>query len=273
MRKNISNVAVLHVPKTAGTSLLKLIERSYPTQNIHRWYSDKKLPDEKCPEQFGHILIGHFHYGIQDSFFGNCDMVTVLRNPVERTISQLYFFRRSYLKREDEQNNPHKDWFKQNENPVAFVSRSKHWLLDNAMVRMISGVRNNVRFGELTDVHLEMAMENLSKFAYVGFQENFGNDVANLSRLYDWRRVAVPTNIRRENHYFDSAQKRALIGYNRLDLALYQFGMAVRADRLRENGIRDRWRGSQVSWLWRVAAPVAKLRRSYGFWPMKGQPD
>lgn len=271
MRKDTPNVAVLHIQKTAGTSLLRLIEKSYPAKNIFRWYAEKKLPEEKCHEP-GHILIGHFHFGIQERVFDKCDMVTLLRNPVERTISQLYFMRRTFLMRKDEAASRHKAWFQQNESPMGFINKTKRWQLDNAMVRMISGVRHTVPFGELTDDHLHAAMDHLSKFAYVGFQENFRNDIKNLSRLYGWRRMALPRNIRRESHYIDSGQRRELIRRNRLDLVLYQHAIGVRADRLRELGVRDSWQGREARWLRPAAGAIeGLLHLSYKLQRIKGR--
>jgi hypothetical protein len=260
MRKERPNVAVLHIQKTAGTSLLKLIERSYPPENIFRWYAEKQLPEGKCRARHEHILIGHFHYGVQDSVFDECDMVTLLRNPIERTISQLYFMRRTFLKREDAAASRHKAWFQRNESPIGFMKRSKRWQLDNAMVRMLSGVRDEVPYGELKQHHLNAAMDNLSKFAYVGFQENFGNDIKNLSRLYGWRRIGLPRNIRRDNQHIDSSQRRELIKRNHLDLALYQHAIGVRADRLKELGIQDSWQSREKRWLRPAAENINRLR-------------
>lgn len=240
--------------------MLRLIEKCYSSDKVLKWYSSKALPEQKCPHPCGHVFIGHFHYGVQDRVFEEYDLVTFLRNPVERAISQLYFYRRSYLNREDPAAKRHQDWFRENDTPFEFINRSKNWLLDNAMVRMISGVRHDVPFGELNDSHLEVAMDNLSKFSYVGFQESFGIDIKNLAKLYGWRKVALPANIRRENQYIGSSQRRGLIQYNRLDLALYQYAIAVRADRLRELGLPNRWRSREAWWLRALAGPMANLR-------------
>tara|TARA_Y100001933_G_scaffold258899_1_gene307789 strand:- start:328 stop:1116 length:789 start_codon:yes stop_codon:yes gene_type:complete len=91
----------IHIPKTAGTTLASILDYAVSRQILYD-YDDQIIP--KDPEQIRDIawlierfkvIHGHFHYSKYAEIFPEARYVTVLRDPVERTISNYFHLMRS----------------------------------------------------------------------------------------------------------------------------------------------------------------------------------
>src|SRR6266496_250353 len=96
-------VIFLHVPKTAGTTLNRLIEWEYPLFEMysvdpvffrlsaaHLW----QLPAQRLERT--RMFKGHMLFGLHKILPQRATYITVLREPIDRVISAFYFMR-SYM--------------------------------------------------------------------------------------------------------------------------------------------------------------------------------
>jgi hypothetical protein len=223
----------LHIPKTAGTTLNRIIERQYSpfvifTMDPHRIRATaerfKQLPEARRRRL--QVVRGHLFYGIHEFLPQGATYVTMLREPVARLLSSYYFVLRRPL-------NPLHRKFKRERLGVEdcirlFPDRN------NTQCRFIAGVKDTAIADERL---LDMAKENLTKsFSVVGICERFEESLILISKTFGW---AISTY---ENHKV--AKIRPIVEaklvdlvseHNRLDVELYEFGKKLFEQSLRKN--------------------------------------
>jgi len=88
-----TSIVFLHIPKTGGTTLSKLIEKMYNTYLI--WHQSEGDFRSLSPEEREHyrIIIGHTNLGMKlhEYVTQPCAYVTILRDPIERILSLYYY--------------------------------------------------------------------------------------------------------------------------------------------------------------------------------------
>src|SRR6476661_8236883 len=93
-------IIFLHVPKTAGTTLNRLIEWEYPISQMYsidpvlfEWSAAhlRKLSKQRLAKI--RIFKGHMLFGLHEVLPQPSTYITVLRDPVERVLSAFYYMR------------------------------------------------------------------------------------------------------------------------------------------------------------------------------------
>src|SRR5438309_587566 len=86
-------VFFLHIPKTAGTALARFFEHRFPAGSI-RWVNNGAAERER-PELLdgARLVIGHVGYRFTRLFRQRPVVLTFLRDPVERAVSNYFFYR------------------------------------------------------------------------------------------------------------------------------------------------------------------------------------
>ena len=223
----------LHIPKTAGTTLNRIIEWQYSplaifTMDPHRIRATaerfKRLPEARRRRL--QVVRGHLFYGIHEFLPQGATYITMLREPVARLLSSYYFVLRRPL-------NPLHRKLKKERLGVEdcirlFPDRN------NTQCRFISGVKDTAIADERL---LDMAKENLTKsFSVVGICERFEESLILISKTFGWAISAY------ENHKV--AKTRPMVEpklvdivseHNRLDVELYEFGKKLFEQSLRTN--------------------------------------
>ncbi len=227
----------LHIPKTAGTTLNRIIEWQYNPLSIftldaraHATAERFKTLSEERRRRL-RVVRGHMVYGIHEFLPQGATYMTMLREPVARVLSPYYFILRRPL-------HPlHRELKKERFGIEEYLGLFPH--RNNVQCRLVAGVQNGASCDERS---LEIAKENLAKsFSVIGLCERFEESLVLMAKTFGWEipyfenwkvakaRPAV------EPRMIDRIQEQ-----NRLDMKLYDFAKARFEEGLRrkENAIR-----------------------------------
>jgi len=173
----------LHIPKTAGTSLMHLVAGQYPRGRCLFIYSHQPevLASSRRLVENVEAIFGHFSYGIHELLDVDAKYVTFLRNPIDRVIS--YFNHQA----RDRYSEFYDDILRGLTLLDLLESRRCHQV-QNHMCQIISG------FGAASSLHerslLDAARHNLAcDFAYVGITEFSERSALEMSRNLGFRRA------------------------------------------------------------------------------------
>ena len=230
----------VHIPKTAGTTLARIIKRQYPPrarlhlEQHHQGVREfQALPRTRRSEI--RLLRGHIPYGLHTHCPQPTAYFTLLREPIDRMISYYYFVQRQaehYL--HDYANTPGMTLKRYVEDQVSLQ-------MDNMQTRLISGVWTDPGYGECDQETLALAKRNLGKdFSVVGLTERFDETLLLLKRALGWRNVNyVRHNVTRgrpRGASVDDETLSVLQASNQLDIQLYAYAKALLADQIRAQG-------------------------------------
>ncbi|HKW97889.1 MAG TPA: hypothetical protein VJN43_09140 [Bryobacteraceae bacterium] len=229
-------IVFFHLPRTGGTSLAKDV--LFPNFPESRWCHVNFGPDMR-PIGGAHdplswpawrrrrvrLLAGHMPIGFADHFAGASEYITLMRDPISRTVSDYYFCRKH-------PSNPAHE-AAVNLSLSQFVEKG-YGFSHNCYARWLSNAAFGAGFRG-PDAMLEKAMENLSKFSFVGITENFEISVERLCRRY----CLVPHAAGRANRNDATPQRQELSSgereiirhFNALDLVIFR--AALRLDTAR----------------------------------------
>ena len=216
-------IIFLHVPKTAGTTLNRLIELEYPISQMysvdpvffewsaaHLW----KLPQARLSKM--RMFKGHMLFGLHEVLPQPATYITVLRDPVERTLSAFYYMRSYKL------------------HPFYWKLRRKNWTLeeyverttrDNVQCKILAGAEYH---GPCTPEILEKAKQHMDRhFSVVGLSERFEESLALMKLRFGWQLKSYSTfNVTR------SRPKKGDLAQSTLDLILERNSFDVELYRL-----------------------------------------
>jgi hypothetical protein len=176
-KPQVPELLSLHIPKTAGTSFRNILKTAYGENQVVRFdinekgvvkmnekiYDHKDLPSVK-------VIHGHFAYrDLQKKFKlpENVKLITWMRDPVQRVISNFYYLESRLMELLDEERND-----------LNILSKMQRTLLEYARAE----INRNRQSKFLAEV-------NLSKFDFVGITEHFSEDILRLSKTLNWNRT------------------------------------------------------------------------------------
>ena len=221
----------IHIPKTAGTTLNLIIERQYNPQNIvsiqtsqenleavNRLRSDRSIHKRNIK-----AIKGHTFFGWHELLSQPCVYFTLLRDPVERFISNYFFLLRK---------KGHPLGQKLVEQQVSledFVGWSGE---DNYQTRFLAKNINEANFdikqNECTRQTLEQAKNNLkSHFAVVGTVEEFDRTLMLIKKNFGWNNIFYKVKNKNQQRLPQSSISQSTLALikeaNKFDLELYQY--------------------------------------------------
>jgi hypothetical protein len=230
----------VHVQKAAGTSLLFRLRKEFGRPAIYPPMSDKGNVDAvimvdhllarwRTQRDTTRVVTGHFPLCTVELLDDDFTTLTVLREPVERTLSYLRHHREMTPAEADR---PLEDIY---EDPMRY-----HSLIHNHMVKMFSLTPAEMTDGVMTPVeftaeHLERAKENLAGVDAVGDQASFEDFVAELVARFGWR-LGGSTHANRTAPVEVSDSFRTRIAEdNAFDVELYAFAQELIRKRRAQN--------------------------------------
>lgn len=244
----------LHIPKTAGSSLNKMLSEAYgvatPDGKFTHYNSTVTLI--KDPRRRDRpVILGHIHHDSIQVLSPNRKVITFLRDPIERTISAFEFMK----------SHPEVWLGKLAQGTISeFLSHPNvSKMIRNVQVRLI-GSKHNFRklyadlvagritkekyFSRIQEMSLdpvdqetlETAKERIAKLDFVGFTDTFDDDARALFAKLgkpcpEIARVnQTPERFKKRDKY-SAEELDHVASLNSLDMELYQF-----AKKLRESG-------------------------------------
>lgn len=231
----------LHIPKNGGTTTQSYVRKvcDYPSQyhikpndvvnNTLEFYNLPQSDKLKVKLVRGHIKFG-FHELVQ----GESKYISILRDPVDRTISQYFHAKR----------HPHHAHYRaiteKGLTILDYIDPNSNYIKSNMQTRYITGVGNRplVELGfeqyapvtGLNNEYLTSAFDNIKqKFSVVGILEDLPGFVANLNKYYN-KNIEYVSKVMNANpnKYSDEQDitasiKKSIMEVNSLDVALYSF--------------------------------------------------
>ena len=178
-----------HIPKTAGTSINSVFQNYYRD----RAFNFPKDSITNIPKHT-EMLYGHRAYRtVLLNQYPGVSYLTMVRDPVElvkshfghlsRGLSLPHYYR-IHLKKMNLKDYVEKQIFKD---------------FDNGMVRRFSNM--DFKYGKCSQSHLDVALENLDKYVFIGVQEKFNESVFSLSKIlgFDRHPVYIKSNVHVDN--------------------------------------------------------------------------
>ncbi|MEC4986425.1 MAG: sulfotransferase family 2 domain-containing protein [Oscillatoria sp. PMC 1068.18] len=238
----------LHIPKAAGTTLSQILSRQYdseeifklqpnPYQRIAYFQSLSEAEKNKFIYFQGHISFG-FHEYLPEPY----SYITMIRNPIERVISNYYYLlsRPSHFL--------HEEVTSEKMSLLKFATCGKFVGMDNGQTRRIAGAKFEntpgtleVEFGKCTTELLTKAQENLIKyFPVVGVAERFDESVVLMQQAFGWKNCYyVTANITKNRprvREISAETIEAIKENNQLDLQLYDFSKKLLQEKIDKQG-------------------------------------
>lgn len=216
----------VHLQKTAGTALWRRLRQQFDPSSVYPGPGDGEPPEavlsvEHLVDRWNlrraeiRIVTGHFPLCTVELLDATFTTLTLLRDPVERTLSYLRHHRETSGERERSLEEIYAD-------PLRFE------LLHNHMVKMLSLSRSEMTNGALTHVdftreRLALAKKRLETVDVVGFQEDFESFCADLTTRFGWDLgPSVFMNRTTPVHVGDALRTR-IAEDNAADVELYDF--------------------------------------------------
>lgn len=247
----------LHIPKNAGTSLRKIIERFYEQEDIYLIYTKAyNLPDKSDfnaltddEKRKIKVFMGHVSFGLHNNIPQPCLYATILRDPVERIISLF-----SHVS-----NDPSLPYYRrikaEHMGIGEFVRSGLAFEADNHQTRVLSGI--HAEFGNCTTEMLETAKNNLKEyFVVVGLTEYFVDSVFLMKKALGWKTPFYHSifkilfgwknpfyersNVSVDRPRKDSLSKddlNAIINFNKFDMDLYNYAKGLFLDQINKYGL------------------------------------
>jgi hypothetical protein len=225
-------VIFVHIPKTAGTTLNRIIEWQYnplsiftvDPYRIRATVQHFKRLSEQRRRKF-RMVRGHLRYGIHEFVPGPVSYVTMLREPAARLLSSYHFILRRPL-------HPLHRRLKRDRLGVEDLIRLTP-NKQNLQCQFIAGINEGGICDERT---LEIAKENLTRsFRVVGLCERFQESLLLMMTSFGWK-VSFYEN-RKVAKVRPSADPRVvdmIHEHNRHDVALYDFAKKLFEEQLRK---------------------------------------
>jgi len=214
----------VHLPKTAGSTLVNVLERNYGGDAVLGLY-DSTYGEEAArltPAEMARtrVIAGHFYFGVHELIAASCRYLTFLRDPVARVVSHYHFSRRQpshYL-----------------HEAASKLSLSDYVRLcgehepNNDQTRLLAGREMAADDGTCSPAMLPVAKRNLDKHVAVGLTERFDESLVLMWEIFRWRRrpFYVPRNVGTTHAAAEAVSPEArevIEAFNALDLELYHY--------------------------------------------------
>ena len=250
-------VFFIHVMKTGGVTLLESIRRNFATDEVYPLPGVDVSPDVHAPVTFRHLRLdhlgrlsedrrrrirlytGHFPYVATEVLGRPVETVTVLRDPIERTISLLRQFHRAATAADPRLEGPLarplslEELYDQPNVFEPMVHDHQTKLFSMTLADRPSGYLQELVVDE---ARLARARENLDRVDVLGLTEQYDDFLDLVEQRFGW---SIPRGVRAnaapESDHQDvpASLRRRIETDTALDRELYEHAQRLVADRKR----------------------------------------
>lgn len=215
----------IHIPKTAGTSFRNTLKSVYGNEAVVRLDIELEKPEVRVNEQpydqrqlppWTRVAHGHFAYPLLQKHFDlpqrDIPLITWLRDPVERVISNYYYLSKRLAEELDEPSKGLNILLKMERQLMEYA---RDPLSCNRMSRFLQGVP-------------------LEQFQFVGIQDHYSEDLKHLSKILDWPAYDEFVHNRTGKSYDEvtDQQREEIRALNEEDVRLYERALELREKRI-----------------------------------------
>lgn len=184
---NQRKIIFLHLPKTAGTSLVNILHQEYRLENSALIAGDDLPALEQALREGKEFIHGHFSYKLLESLKNpEYFKATLLRNGTDRVISRYVHLAHSTEKRLQEELASYQ----------GFEDYLDSSFADNWQCRMLSGIWHE---GRVDEAVFDKALANLAKFDWVATADEMPEAALDLSLKLGFESYYQPQLNRRKS--------------------------------------------------------------------------
>jgi len=230
----------IHLPKTGGTTLWHVLNKQFHYTTLQKQLIVPSEVDEFFSKQMNvkckyDLIGGHFNFGLHTQLEREVNYITLLRDPIERIISEYYYTLST------KEHIYHKYLIENKINFEQFIEtgfgdgKDTNW---NCMARMLAG---NYTEGD-TEIDLDMAKQNLKEnLLTIGLTEEFDETLQILKWKLGWsiEPFYVKHNVTKSRpkiSEIDSTTKEMIAEKNKYDIELYNYAKELFEEEKKEYG-------------------------------------
>lgn len=223
--QNTKSHFFIHIPKTAGTAFRVLLEKQFSQNEIFPNKKDILNNNEQYPT-FSEVLkykeinrevnclIGHYPFSMHHVFDKKPTMSILLRNPVQRVISNIFHMKNNDPNFKDL--SPAQIYAK---GSWHFINLQLRYVVDNAIHMHMRYLDSN----PLGQNALNQAVKHLNLCDFVGISEDLSKSVKLSNKMFGWN-LAEPkmVNVARSKKEVSPQLINQIRRDNQLDIKLYK---------------------------------------------------
>lgn len=221
LTKQYNSVFFLHIPKTAGTSVIELLCDVFPqnvldeAKNVKNIHSATSFIDIEIIQSLK-LIYGHIPINISLNQPSPVFKFTFLRNPIDLALSTFEHYKRTgYI-----DNKICISEYLRGQDSILLSNIQTRWLADANILghSTIHRDRKGISSG-----HLKRAVKNLENFEYVGLVERFGESIDGLMKIFGRENIkSVHANRGDYDKAVSHDDRMRLERLNNYDLELYK---------------------------------------------------